>query len=100
MIKGTTPTHTFFLPFETDVIKDVRITYVQNGTVVLNKEAENCTMKGNEVSVKLTQEDTMMFNEGACVEVQVRVLTVAGDALASEIVRIGCDRILDDGVLE
>ena len=100
MIKGTTPTHTFFLPFDTGMIKDARITYSQNGSVVLKKEAKNCAMEGNEVSVKLTQEDTMMFNEGVCVEVQVRVLTLAGDALASEIVRIGCDRILDDGVLE
>ena len=30
IMQGTTPTHTFYLPFSTDIIKTVRIIYCQN----------------------------------------------------------------------
>lgn len=99
MIKGTTPTHTFALPFGTEAIKTIEISYAQNDAVVLTKTNDDCTFNGNDVSVKLTQEDTLSFIEGACVEVQVRVLTLGNEVLASNIMRVHCDECLSDGVL-
>jgi hypothetical protein len=51
-------------------------------------------------TVKLTQEETLKFDSVQTVSVQVRVLTVGGDALASDIMRTTADRLLENEVLE
>lgn len=99
MIRGTTPTHTFSLPFGTDMIKAIEIAYAQNDTVLLTKSNADCTLAGNNVTVKLTQEDTFLFADGACVEVQVRVLTVGDEVAASDVMRIHCEKCLSKAVL-
>lgn len=99
MIRGTTPNHIFSLPFGTEMIKTIEITYAQDGTVKLTKGNDGCTFDGNTVSVKLSQKETLMFIEGTCVDVQIRVLTMGGDVVASNIMRMHCDECLSDGVL-
>ena len=100
MIKGTTPLHTFSLPFGTETIKTVQITYAQNGVVMITKSNDDCDFGENTVSVKLTQEDTFKFIEGACVEIQIRVLTAGDDVLASRVMRVHCDKCLSKDVLQ
>lgn len=99
MIKGTTPTHIFTLPFGAETIKTIQIIYAQNGVEKLTKSNADCALEGNSVSVKLTQEDTFAFADDACVEVQVRVLTMGNDALASRVMRVHCHECLSDEVL-
>lgn len=99
MLIGTTPTHTFGLPFETDVISKIKVTYAQNGRVILEKKDKQCVLDGNTVSIKLTQEDTFLFEYGKNVEIQMRILTAGGDALASNIRIISVDKCLDSEVL-
>ena len=100
MIRGTTPTHNFILPIDTNTIKCVRVTYAQNDKVILTKEATDCTLSGNTVSVKLTQEDTLALDCHYEVDIQVRALTLGNDALASDIYRVSVAKCLDGGVLE
>ena len=100
MIKGTTPTHTFSMPFGEEMIKAIEICYAQNGEVMLSKGIEDCTIEGNTISVKLSQEDTLEFAEGVCVEIQIRILTPADDAIASNVMRVHCHECLFDGVIE
>ena len=99
MIKGTTPTHTFTLPFDTSMVEKVRIIYAQGENVVLVKETKDCNLDGMEVRTTLTQQDTFNFDDCDCVQVQIRVLTKGGDALASVIKRVGVSQVLDDEVL-
>ena len=99
MIRGTTPTHRFVLPFDTDMIQTVQIIYAQNDETVLTKGNDDCIFDGNTVSAKLTQQETFLFTEDASVEVQVRVLTTDGDAVASRVMRVQCDECLSDEVL-
>ena len=99
MIRGTTPTHIFSLPVSAETIKTIRVVYAQNDVIKLTKKNEDCTMSGNSVTIKLTQEDTFLFDDDACVDVQVRVLTNSGDALASRVMRIHCEECLSDEVL-
>ena len=99
MRRGTTPTHTFTLPIDTSVVKSVRITYRQNRKVVLTKETEDVAMEGNQISVKLTQEETLAFDGSTGAEIQVRVLSFSKDALASDVMRVSISDILDDEVL-
>jgi hypothetical protein len=90
MIQGTTPTHKFTLPFEfTDDcdIETFRIAYEQNGKVVLTKEHqdENVTTEScGIITVKLTQEETLMFDENCPVRIQLHLKMTNGDALASK----------------
>lgn len=93
MIRGTTPTHTFTLPFDSIMIAKARIIYSQNDNIVLTKTP---TIDGNTLSVKLTQEDTFKLNPNHSVEIQVRVLTPGNDSLASEIIRVPVSRCLEE----
>lgn len=85
MTRGSTPTHVFTLPFGVETVKTVEITYAQNEEVKLKKTDVDCALEGNTVSVKLTQEDTFKFDEKPLVEIQIRVLTLGGDVIASDI---------------
>jgi hypothetical protein len=99
MVIGTTPTHTFTLPFDIDVIKSLKITYAQGGEVMLTKRKEDCILEGDTVTVKLSQEDTFNFIYPGDIEIQVRILTNAGDALTSYIHKVSLSKCLDDEVL-
>lgn len=99
MIQGTTPTHQFTIPMDAAVVQLVRVAYAQKDKVLLVKEGDDCRIEGNVVEVKLTQEETLLFDEFSSVQIQVRVLTTAGDALASDLIRVPCGAILDKEVL-
>lgn len=99
MIKGTTPTHIYTLPFDTSLVKSVRITYAQSGKVILTKETDKCTLEGNKVVITLTQEETLKFST-EIVQIQVRVLTLGNEALSSHVYRKGIYECLDGEVLK
>lgn len=100
MIRGTTPTHIFTIPFDTALIADLRIIYAQCGNEVLVKTKKDATLDGNTIAVTLSQEETFAFDCGKrVVDIQVRVLTLGGDALSSDIIITPIDRCLNDEVL-
>ena len=96
---GTTPTHTFTLPFDTEIIRAVEITYSQNGKVVLKKDQRDCTLSGNTISTKLSQLDTFEFDECSHVEIQIRIMDHEESVFASDIIRVSCKKCLSDEVL-
>jgi hypothetical protein len=100
MRRGTTPTHTFILPFDTGQVKSVRIVYAQADKVVLVKITDNCTLEGNTVTCKLSQKDTLGFDDMKNVNIQLRVLLHDGTALASDIETVFVSSCLDDEVIE
>ena len=99
MQRGTTPTHTFTLPFDTSMLSQVRIVYSQMGRVVLVKTGDDITMSGTEIKTRLTQEDTFAFSCSRPVEIQVRVLTKSGEAKNSDIVEESVKRCLENEVI-
>ena len=52
----------------------------------------------NAAIVKLSQEETLAFNERQIVEIQMRILTTGGDALASNIVLQNVTKLLEDTI--
>lgn len=100
MRRGTTPTHTFVLPFNVESVQAVQIIYRQGGVNVLILDGNDCVLSGNTVSVRLSQEDTFAFADSEDIEIQLRVLTADGEAAASDIMRVRCDRILTEDVLQ
>lgn len=101
MIRGTTPTLEFTMPFDTSLIAELYITITQNNATALEKTLSDCNCNDTSVSLTLTQEDTLRLEQKpySDSEMQIRVQTVAGEVLASNIMRIYVGRILKDGVI-
>lgn len=99
MIIGTTPKHTFNIPFDTSLISKVRVLYSQDDVLVLTKKHEDCVIENNTVTVELTQEDTFKLDHTKDVEIQLRVLTTGNDAIASIPKKVGIVKCLETEVL-
>ncbi len=97
---GGTPRHTFTIPFDMDLIKNLKITYTQHKKVILEKYLSDCEIEGDSVWYFLTQEETFLFDSDAMVEIQARVLTTDGNVIPSDIYTIRANRCLDREVLE
>lgn len=99
MYRGTTPTLNFTLPFDTSNITALSVAFAQDEVVVLEKTYHDCVMSGKEVSVALTEEDTLLLDQDKReVEIQLRV-GCGTSRLASKIIKTSVDRILKDGCL-
>lgn len=99
MMRGTTPTHTFNLPFDTSLIATLRITYEQPTGLELTKTESDCILSGNTITVVLTQEETLQFNHKYNVEIQARILTQGGEVVASRVITTTVEKCLNDEVL-
>jgi hypothetical protein len=99
MIRGTTPTLEFVLPFDTSLLAEAFVTLAQGGTVVVDKSLKDCNCSGDLLTVRLTQEDTLKLDDKINTEIQIRAKTVSGDAIASNITTVDTERILKDGVI-
>ena len=97
MIRGTTPTLEFTLPFSVSQLQSAYVTFAQNKRVVFEKCLTDCECNENVLCVRLTQDDTLRL---CCIydtEIQIRAKTQTGDAIASEIIRVKTETILKDG---
>lgn len=99
LIRGTTPTLEFLLPFDTDQLAEAFVTLSQRGVVKVDKALTECNCDENKLSVKLTQEETLKLECDFVTEIQIRAKTMSGDVIASNIIRECTDRILKDGVI-
>lgn len=99
MIRGTTPTHTFEIPYDTSTIKKVMVIYAQHDEEVFHKDTEDCEMKGREIRVTLSQRDTLRLCHLFNVQIQLRILLNDGTALASDVKVLSVQKCLNDEVL-
>ena len=103
MIKGTTPTLHYNLPIETSIIKSAEIVveYVDaNKKVQIIKQLSDCTLGDNYIEAVLTQEETLQLPAPSTVEVQLRILTTDGTALATIPEKVTVKRLLKEDVIE
>lgn len=99
MIRGTTPTHIFKIPFSSDALKEIRILYSQNNKIVLEKKTNDCEIVDGSITVHLTQEETLKFVSYHDAYIQMRVLLKDGSSLASKVHRVRVDYVLSDEVM-
>lgn len=95
MIRGTTPTLTFELPFAADEIDEGYITIAQRGRPNIDIPISRCTVDGNMLMLNLTQDETLQLR-ATLAEIQLRV-TVDESVLASEIITADVGAILKEG---
>jgi len=89
----------FTLPFSTDLLAEAYVTLSQDKKVVVDKPLGELERNGNRLSVRLTQEETLLLDSERKTEIQVRVRTQENEALASDIITVNTDRVLKDGVI-
>lgn len=98
MIRYTTPTLTFKLPFESSYLVVAYITIEQRNAVV-EKSLEECELGEKSISVALTQEDTSKLASNTNTFVQLRCKGTDGKAYASRKFKIEVDDVLKDGII-
>lgn len=99
MIRGSTPTLTFTLPFDASgVVKDLRITFNQDETV-LEKRLADCTLDGTEFAVTLSQKETLLFNHEKVIKIQVKIKCIDGNVLVSDPQYKFCHEVFNEEIL-
>lgn len=99
MIRGTTPTHSFTLPFDSSLLHSTKILYGQQDEVLIEKRDSDLTKNGKTIKLTLTQEETFLFKDNIPVQIQVRALTTGQEAVSTPILLVSVEKCLDDEVL-
>lgn len=99
MIRGTTPTHCFNMNIDSSRISSIMVIYAQSGTELFHKTKKDGTLEEGVFRVRLTQEETLKLDSERDVEIQVRVLTTDGTALASRVYVVDVGQCLNSEVL-
>lgn len=102
MYRGTTPTFVFEIDtggVELDV-KTIWLTFSQGKVGITKTQDDVYVTEDSRIIVTLSQDETLQFESGKTVEVQARILTTEGKALATEILQIHANRILKGGLIE
>lgn len=103
MIRGTTPTLLFKLPFSADLIKSAEITiqYIDDlKKVLILKTLEDCKLGETSISTMLIQEETIKFPAPSKVLIQLRVVTTDDVILATEPQSVTVKQLLAEDVIE
>lgn len=101
MIRGTTPTLRFKIPYTDEQIQLGYITFSRKGEVFLDIPFTDSRVVIDDgyVYLTFTQEDTLRFNSRTVYAVQLRILLQENIAVASNIITIPIDSILKNGVI-
>ena len=102
MIRGTTPTLLFKLPFKASLIKSAEITikYIDElKKVLITKTLEDCELGEKSIATRLTQEETLQFPAPAITNVQLRIMTTDDIVLATEPHVVTVKKLLAEDVI-
>lgn len=99
MIRGTTPTLSFTLPFIPIAAEKIWITFEQNDVEVFTLEKHEITIEDNVISFTLTQEQTLALLPNSIVQIQIRIKFSELNVIASDTITTTVKEILKDGVM-
>ena len=95
---GSTPKNEFILPYETE-IADLLISYTQNDIVLLRKRKADCDIKGNVVTVTLSQEETFSFDDNKIIVIQLAIKYIDGTVDRSKPIYVTPEKCFDKEVV-
>lgn len=101
MIRLTTPTHIFTFPdnINPSELDWLKLTYAQEGRIILEKDLSDMTVSGQQVFVTLTQAETKMFKvKKEPVQVQLRV-GIGEVAMATKIYQVPVYEVLNSDII-
>ena len=85
MRRGTTPTITYTLPFDAELVQIAEITISCPGYAYISKSKDKMYINGNKLSIRLTQEETLLFRPGGIVSIQLALRLDGGTCIRSQI---------------
>lgn len=98
-VRGTTPTIIFKLPFQTDELRKFEL-YFGQPELIFTKTEEDCTLDGDEISVQLSQAETLQFSDALDLKIQFRFVFTNGRVGASKPVYSSVMEIMKDGEID
>ena len=105
MYRLTTPTHRFLMNINPAEWTKFIITYSQHDTIILEKteadyyEVEVIGPNDYTLSIKLSQEETSLFNPNEAAYVQIRCQYESGDTFASEKLIFKINDVMNDTII-
>lgn len=99
MRRGTTPTHIFKTKVDLRSVDAIFMTYKQEGRVIVEKTIDDITIEEEQLSLTLTQADTLGFSTIGDVEIQCRAKFPDGAAVASQVIKVPVGKILKEGII-
>lgn len=99
MIRGTTPPVIIRLPNDASNYKEIVCTFQQFGKTVIEKKLSEMTVEGQELSFRLSQEETLGLTHGEYLKIQLRAVTNDDRALATWTTVTTVEDVLNDKVL-
>lgn len=124
MYRATTPQHRFEFPSELPPMEQqiIRMAYKQGEKLILMKEYDltdtesyrivpteddgtayvftDCRMEGAYLTIRLTQEETKLFDANKTVKIQARILTAKNEVIASDYITVPVKDVLEDDIIE
>ena len=105
MYRLTTPTHRFLMSINPAEWTKFIISYSQHDTIILEKteadphEIEAIDLEDYALSIKLSQEETALFNSNEVAYVQIRCQYDGGDTFASEKLIFKINDVMNDTII-
>lgn len=99
IVRGTTPTVSFGLPFSADLLAAGFVTVRQLGETVIEKEMSACVCDGSTLAAKFSQEDTLALKIGSPAKIRLVVKTQGGDRLETKDIVARVSDTHKDGVI-
>lgn len=97
--KGCTCKNFFPIPHAEDEVATLFVTYQQKKETVVEKDITDCTFEDGMVSVNLSQEETLSFEDNVPIKIQLRARLNNGAATKSKIMETYTDFVLKDDVI-
>ena len=97
--RGSTATHYFEVPYDRTQISAARVSYTQNGEVVILKKGDQIELRDGLVLWKLSQEDTLSLQADAFVGVQMKLLIQPDEVDITEKAKLYVLNCEDDEVM-
>ena len=105
MRQGTTPTHTFKLPFDAQEVNSIEATYAQHDDrtqqdkVLMRKIIDGSAMDGSKARITLTQTETFDFEADKLGMVQLRAFMKTGAVYGTRVYLFKVEKSLSREVL-
>lgn len=101
IFRGTTPKFIFTLPnsITIDDVVNTELVFTQNDEIVITKKLEDFTTSTNQLTITLTQEDTLKLKGNSPLYYQIKLLLKDNSVITSDIITNMVYNSLSEGIL-
>ena len=99
MRQGTTPVLSFEVDLDTSVLSCIKVVFKKGDKIILTKRETECSLSGKIIKIRLSQEETFLFECETNYNVQIRAKLFNGDVVATDVMKLPIEECLDEEVL-